>query len=486
MDEDVTLASRIVELANRIQKFSGLERFAHMLRDESRLSVESHGSVNRPRYSAALAAFAFTASLGMNVSALAENIEPIAPHITAVKTISQTSSIEMPTTFTMSDSTLSRQARNQLADYSLRDIAVGAEKPNGLVFSAASYMPVKKAIFNFSPEKKTSCDVNLIRFPGGGLLPEKFYAKDLSKLDMLADGPPLDAITKADRMLVDRLILSHEDSHCDAVTWSLGNQEIVQSDMNAYNSSSHALSERIEKASSGNAEYFPSRNMMDGKSPKEFSDILIGERYADTRAALNTAQYMLIQKAFSINDYSRVMNHFISLRKFENDAAEKIGNMNDHDTYAVLNETVRLVERSYSEGESGMKQLFGTAASPHASSAEMQDWHDKSSELSRSFAKTSIDVQTDDIIEVFTARLKEHVQEIEAMSIKQDQIDKQQEAEVAASYAKSNPDLGQTTTETSKEVTTKATLEEGISNVFSKLTSQFGNDSHQAERIRMR
>jgi len=405
MTSEADLPGRALEEASqRDSSLSGLARFARMLAPGSNLSVQTHGSPARPRYSAALAAAVMAMSLQVQAQVAPDHALPTAtPHLVAH---AQTGP---PALFTASDTILSHDSRSALGRYTVRQQNEQSGTPideriNGTLALVDKQVTRLLGIPVFS---KMTCEVILVPFPDGHLipgdmLPERPKTKDAA-LDL-----QLQARDLSDHKLLDRFIFYHEDSHCDAVSWSsVVTDEIKHGapDKLSFNAAANHLSKGI-KAAAVDA-VFPDA-VLRQYSPEQFGKMLAGERYSDARAALHLGQYMLVQKGASIEDYERVLNLMLHVRENEKGLLEHYHVMNDHDTTPVLKEVLKTIKQAHADPARGLSGVFGEAASQGASPVQMNAWSEHSAVLARAITQSSLELHTSGILEAFHANLIAH------------------------------------------------------------------------------
>lgn len=393
MRPETSLRERALEEASRQDpSLSGLARFARMLAPGSSVSVQSYGSPARPRYSAALAALVMGASLQVQAQMAPDHAPPTAA---------------APPLFAAGDSILSRQSRDALGSYSVRqqhdftpvDDRIGA---TSVLLDKQETRILGVPVFN-----KMTCEVILVPFPDGHLIPGVLLPQRLKTQDAALD-LQLRARDLSDHKMLDRLMFYHEDSHCDAASWSSAVTDELEhgdADKLAFNAAANHLSRGI-KAAAVDA-VFPDA-VLRQYSPEQFGKILAGERYADARAALHLGQYMLVQQGASIQDYERIIDLMLHVRQNEAAMTEHYHVMNDHDTAPVLKEVLKTVKQAHADGAKGLSAIFGEAAVHGASPDQMDQWSERSSVLARAITQTSLKLHTPGILNAFEANLIAH------------------------------------------------------------------------------
>lgn len=405
MTSETDLPGRALEEASRRDPLlSGLARFARMLAPGSNLSVQTHGSPARPRYSAALAAAVMAMSLQVQAQVAPDHALPTAtPHLVAH---AQTGP---PALFTASDTILSHDSRSALGRYTVRQQNEQSGTPVDERINGTHVLVDKQEtrLLGIPVFSKMTCEVVLVPFPDGHLipgvmLPERPKTKDAA-LDL-----QLQARDLSDHKLLDRFIFYHEDSHCDAVSWSSAVTDEIEHgapDKLSFNAAANHISKGI-KAAAVDA-VFPSA-VLRQYSPEQFGKMLAGERYSDARAALHLGQYMLVQKGASIEDYERVINLMLHVRENEKGLLEHYHVMNDHDTMPVLSEVLKTIKQAHADPAKGLSSVFGGAASPYASPTQMDEWSEHSAVLARAITQSSLELHTPGILESFQANLIAH------------------------------------------------------------------------------
>jgi len=363
----------------------GLSRFARMLQPGSKLSVEVHGSASRPRYSAALAGVIVGMSMQAGAQQLADQSARL-PEAVAVMATAHAHSH----TFSAADSIVTRSSRARLDEYGVLHRRPGIKVDGHLLeSSAAVYSEVDVVYLGGGEGVRLACNLVLIKQANGDLIPD--------------DAIPMVKLSGLDREMLNRLIFYHEDSHCDAYPWTLSKDEGVRTGGKAdFHASTKVLESRLAAISARFNHAVP--ETLKAKSEERFARDLAAERYADTRAALHLAQYMLVQRGFAFEDFARVMGHFLELRQRENAAQASFNVMNDHDTLPLLQEVVRVVHRAHEAGAGGVQELFGAAASAQASPEQLARWNDRSAELARTLTRASMDLQGDELLSAYAER----------------------------------------------------------------------------------
>jgi hypothetical protein len=283
--------------------------------------------------------------------------------------------------FSAADSTMSTKSRNQMSTYTVHNERL--DRPNILTEvtgggSAAFSKDVVLQVLGFDFNHKRSCDMVLVKQTDGALMP----TNELSH--------PIES--SFDREMLDRFVFFHEDSHCDAMPWALttddsfGSESIAniqQTTVYLTQNMTGIYNHMIEGTSFGKTL----------SSPESYGRKLVSERYADSRGALQLAQYMLVQRGAFIEDYERVIGYVATIRDAETASYALQYQLSDHDTKDVLNETLRIVKTAHEKGAEGMVELFGEASTKLADKTSKGVWNDRTSDLALVFTQASFEVQ---------------------------------------------------------------------------------------------